>query len=52
MTDFIRRYKGKVMLSINDHPAIRRVFYGLHVETLDIHYCNTNQRQRKAEVST
>ena len=36
---------------INDHPDIRRVFDGFHFETLDIRYCNTNQRQGKAEVS-
>ncbi|OAE12452.1 hypothetical protein AZH11_13635 [Pseudomonas simiae] len=47
----MRRCKGKVMVSINDHPDIRRVFDGFHFETLDIRYCNTNQRQGKAEVS-
>lgn len=51
MADFIRRCKGKVMVSINDHPDIRRVFEGFHFETLDIRYSNTNQRQGKAEVS-
>ena len=28
MADFMRRCKGKVMVSINDHPDIRRVFEG------------------------
>ena len=51
MADFMRRCKGKVIVSINDHPDIRRVFEGFHFETLDIRYCNTNQRQTKAEVS-
>lgn len=51
MADFMRRCKGKVMVSINDHPDIRRVFEGFHFETLDIRYSNTNQRQGKAEVS-
>jgi DNA adenine methylase len=51
MADFMRRCKGKVMVSINDHPDIRRVFKGFHFETLDIRYCNTNQRQGKAEVN-
>lgn len=37
MADFMRRCKGKVMVSINDHP--------------DIRYTTTNQRQGKAEVS-
>jgi hypothetical protein len=51
IADFMRRCKGKVMVSINDHPDIRRVFEGFHFETLDIRYSNTNQRQVKAEVS-
>ena len=51
MADFMRRCKGKVMVSINDHPDIRRVFAGFHFETVDIRYSNTNQRQGKAEVS-
>lgn len=39
------------MVSINDHPDIRRVFEGFHFETVDIRYSTTNQRQGKAEVS-
>jgi DNA adenine methylase len=52
MADFMRRCKGKVMVSINDHPDIRRVFESFHFFSLDVHYSNTNQRQRKAEVSS
>lgn len=51
MADFIRRSKGKVMVSINDHLDIPRVFEGFHFETLDIRYCNSSQRRGKAEVS-
>ena len=51
MADFMRRCKGRVMVSINDHPDVRRVFEGFHFETLDIRYTTTNQRQGKAEVS-
>lgn len=51
MADFMRRCKGKVMVSINDHPDIRKVFDGFHFECLDIRYSNTNQRQCKVEVS-
>ncbi len=51
MADFMRRCKGRVMVSINDHPDIRRVFEGFHFETLDIRYTTTNQWQGKAEVS-
>lgn len=51
MADFMRRCKGKVMVSINDHPDIRGVFDGFHFEMLDIRYSTANQRQGKAEVS-
>lgn len=51
MADFMRRCKGRVMVSINDHPDIRRAFDGFHFEYLDIRYTNTNQRQGKAEVT-
>jgi DNA adenine methylase len=51
MVDFMRSCKGKVMVSINDHPDIRRVFEGFHFETVDIRYSTTNQRQGKAETS-
>lgn len=49
----MRRGKGKVMVmvSINDHPDIRRAFDGFHFETLDIRYSTTNQRQGQAQVS-
>ena len=50
MADFMRRCKGKVRGSINDHPDIRRVIEGFHFETVDIRYSTANQRQRKAEV--
>lgn len=40
--DFMRRCKGKVMVSINDHPDIRSTFDGFHFECLDIRYSNTN----------
>lgn len=39
------------MVSINDHPDIRRVFEGFHFECLDIRYSNANQRKGKAEVT-
>ena len=51
MADFMRRYKGKVMLSINGHPDIRRVFEGVHFEATKIRYTATNQRQGRAEVT-
>lgn len=38
MAEVMRNLKGKAMLSINDHPDIRRAFAGLHMETLEINY--------------
>ena len=34
MADFMLRCKGKVMVSINDHPDIQRVFECFHFEKL------------------
>lgn len=41
LAEFMRTCKGKVMVSINDHPDIRRVFAGFWMEGLDIKYCTT-----------
>lgn len=38
MADAMRRAKGKVMVSINDHPEIREAFAGFHMESLEISY--------------
>ena len=38
MADLMRGLKGKAMISINDHPDIRRCFEGFHTESLDITY--------------
>jgi hypothetical protein len=35
---YARQAKGRVMISINDHPDIRRVFDGLHMRELTIRY--------------
>lgn len=51
MADFMRRCNGKVMVSVNDHPDIRRAFEGFHFECLYVRYSNTNQRQGKAEMT-
>ncbi|WP_168793035.1 DNA adenine methylase [Paraburkholderia aromaticivorans] len=34
----LRTLKGKAIISLNDHPAIRRAFDGFHIETVDIKY--------------
>lgn len=51
MADFMKQCKGKVMVSINDHPEIRRVFKDLHFVSLDIRYTTSNQRHSQAAVS-
>jgi DNA adenine methylase len=51
MADFMRRCKGRVMVSINDHPDIRQAFAGLHLESLEIQYTTANQRTAKAKSS-
>uniref|UniRef100_UPI00355655BB adenine modification methytransferase n=2 Tax=Pseudomonadota TaxID=1224 RepID=UPI00355655BB len=51
MADFMRRCKGRVMVSINDHPDVRRVFEGFHFETLDIRYTTGKQRNGQIGVS-
>lgn len=38
MAEFMRTCKGKVMVSINDHPDIRRAFEGFTMMGLDIKY--------------
>lgn len=51
MAQLMKRCKGKVMVSINDHPDIRRVFEGFHFETLGIRYSTVNSRQTCPQVS-
>jgi DNA adenine methylase len=38
MASSLRSMKGKAMVSINDHPDIRRVFDGLVIHDLEIKY--------------
>ncbi|MYM80545.1 DNA adenine methylase [Duganella sp. FT50W] len=42
MAAFMRTCKGKAMVSINDHPAIRQAFAGFHILELDIKYSVAN----------
>ncbi len=51
MAEFMRRCKGKVMVSINDHPDIREVFKGFHLEEVNIRYSVGNPRGGAAEAS-
>jgi hypothetical protein len=38
MADTLKALEGKAILSINDHPDVRRCFVGFHMESLDITY--------------
>lgn len=38
MADVLRTIQGKAIVSLNDHPEIRRVFAGFHIEQTDIRY--------------
>lgn len=38
MADMAKSIEGKMIISINDHPDIRKVFDGLHMETRPIKY--------------
>jgi DNA adenine methylase len=43
LAEEMRKAKGRVMLSINDHPAIRELFAGFHCHEIGIKYSNGNQ---------
>jgi DNA adenine methylase len=43
LAESMARAKGKVMLSINDHPDIRKLFAAFPVHEIDIKYSNGNQ---------
>lgn len=49
MAELSKRTKGKVMISLNDHPEIRRVFQDLHIETVGIEYSLGNRHGQGAE---
>ena len=38
MAELMARLKGKAILSLNDHPDIRRVFAGFQMDTTGIQY--------------
>lgn len=43
LAEFMRSCKGKVMVSINDHPDIRACFDGFYMEGVDIKYAVANR---------
>ena len=38
MAELAKSIKGATVISINDHPDIRELFDGLHIESVDINY--------------
>ncbi|WP_404472094.1 hypothetical protein LG301_15720 [Vreelandella venusta] len=38
MASMLVKLKGKAIISLNDHPDIRRIFAEYHIETTDIRY--------------
>lgn len=51
MAEVMGQVKGKVMVSINDHPDIRRCFRDFHFHELDIKYSCGNNNGKKLESS-
>lgn len=51
LAGMMRASQGKIMVSINDHPDIRRAFAGLPMLELDIRYSVGNARRGPAETS-
>jgi len=49
MADTMRTCKGKMMVSINDHPDIRRAFDGLIMHDLGIKYSVANAHSKPTE---
>lgn len=49
MADQVRKVKGKVMISINDHPEIRELFSGLTIFDLGIKYSLGNNQANPNE---
>lgn len=43
MSALAKTVKGKMMISLNDHPEIRRVFADMHIEMVDIEYSLGNK---------
>lgn len=51
MAEILSKLKGKAIISLNDHPDIRRIFAGYHIETTDIRYTvGGGKRQEAREV--
>lgn len=52
MADALRELRGRAVISLNDHPAMREVFSGFAIETVEITYTvggNTGGQDRSAD---
>jgi len=50
LAEFMRTCKGKVLLSINDHPDMRRIFAGFPMKELTVKYSLGNNHSKSATV--
>lgn len=48
MAEILSRVKGRFILSINDHPKIRKVFAGFKVDTVRLKYTVHTTKQKEA----
>lgn len=51
LAEAMRTSKGKVMVSLNDHEAMREVFKDFKIESLNIKYSLTSKASAKSKVS-
>jgi len=51
MADLARSIKGKMLISVNDHPEMRRAFAGLETDDLVIKYSAGNRRSGECPAS-
>lgn len=51
LAEVMRTSKGKVMVSLNDHEAMRKVFKDFKIESLNIKYSLTSKVSAKSKVS-
>lgn len=38
MAEQMRTIQGRAIVSLNDHPDVRRVFHGFHIESTTLRY--------------
>lgn len=48
MAEILSKLKGKTIISLKDHPDIRRIFASYHIETTDIRYTADSGKGQEA----